>query len=117
MRLILTWLINAVALIALPYVVTSITVDSFVTALVVALVLGLINTLIRPILILLTLPATILTLGLFIFVINGLLFWAVGSFVPGFRVDGFWAGVLGAIVYSVISWLLAAILLPDKRDD
>ena len=117
MRLILTWLINAVALIALPYVFTSITVDSFVTALIVALVLGLINTLIRPILILLTLPATILTLGLFIFVINGLLFWAVGSFVPGFRVDGFWAGVLGAIVYSVISWLLAAILLPDKRDD
>ena len=117
MRLLLTWLINAVALIALPYVFKSITVDSFVTALIVALVLGLINTLIRPILILLTLPATILTLGLFIFVINGLLFWAVGSFVPGFRVEGFWAGVLGAIVFSIISWLLAAILLPDKKHD
>jgi putative membrane protein len=116
MRLILTWLINAVALIALPYVFTSIAVDDFVTALVVAVVLGLVNALIRPILILLTLPATILTLGLFIFVINGLLFWAVGSFVPGFHVAGFWAGVFGAIVFSVISWILSAILLPSRKD-
>ena len=111
----LTLLINAVALIALPYVFSSINVDTFLTALIVALVLGLINTLIRPILILLTLPVTILTLGLFIFVINGLLFWAVGSFMPGFHVDGFWSGVFGAIVYSLISWALAAILMPAKR--
>ena len=76
--------------------------------------LGLINTLIRPLLvILLTLPVTMLTLGLFIFVINGLLFWAVGSFVPAFSVDGFWAGVFGAIVYSLISWALSA-LIPKK---
>ena len=117
MRLILTWLINAAALFVLPYIFQSITVDSIPTALIVALVLGLINTLIRPILILLTLPATILTLGLFIFVINGLLFWAVGSFVPGFHVAGFWAGVFGAIVYSIISWALSSLLLPDKRTD
>jgi len=88
------------------------------TALVVGLyreffVLGLINTLIRPILVLLTLPVTILTLGLFIFVINGLLFWAVGSYISGFHVDGFWAGVFGAIVYSLISWALSA-LIPKK---
>jgi putative membrane protein len=114
MRLILTWIINAVALIVLPYVIKSITVDDFVTALVVALVLGLINTLIRPILVVLTLPATILTLGLFIFVINGLLFWAVGSFVPGFHVGGFWSGVFGAIVYSIISWALSSLLMPKK---
>ena len=63
----------------------------------------------------LTLPVTILTLGLFIFVINGLLFWAVGSFVPGFHVDGFWAGVFGAIIYSIISWALSAVLLAKKR--
>ena len=69
--------------------------------------LGLINTLIRPLLILLTLPVTLLTLGLFIFVINGLLFWWVGSFVDGFHVSGFWAGFFGAIVYSIISWLLS----------
>ena len=114
MRLIVTWIINAIALIALPYVIASITVDSFLTALIVAVVLGLINTLIRPVLVLLTLPVTILTLGLFIFVINGLLFWAVGSFMPGFHVAGFWSGVFGAIVYSLISWALSSLLLPKK---
>jgi putative membrane protein len=114
MRLLLVWLINAVALFALPYVLPSIQVDTFWTALVAALVLGLINALIRPLLVLLTLPVTILTLGLFIFVINGLLFWWVGSFVDGFHVSGFWSGVFGAIVYSLISWLLSALLLSRK---
>jgi len=114
MRPLLIWLINALALLALKYIMPSITVDSFVTALIVAVVLGLINTLIRPLFVLLTLPVTILTLGLFLFVINGLLFWAVGSFVPGFHVAGFWAGVFGAIIYSIISWALSALLLPKK---
>jgi len=114
MRLLLHWLANALALLALPYIFSSITVDSFTTALIVALVLGLINTLIRPLLILLTLPVTILTLGLFIFVINGLLFWAVGSLVPGFHVGGFWSAVFGAIVFSIISWILSA-LIPQKE--
>jgi putative membrane protein len=114
MRLILTWIINAVALIALPYVLSSITVDNFTTALVVAVVLGLINTLIRPILVILTLPVTVLTLGLFIFVINGLLFWAVGSFSAHFHVAGFWSGVFGAIVYSLISWGLSSLLMPKR---
>jgi putative membrane protein len=93
-----------------------IAVESFWTAMVAALVLGLVNTIIRPILILLTLPATLLTLGLFIFVINGLLFWFVGSFVQGFTVSGFWPGVGGAIVYSIVSWALAAAVLPQRRD-
>lgn len=115
MRLILTWIINAVALLALPYIFSSINVDSFLTAIVVAIVLGFINAIIRPILIILTLPATILTLGLFIFVINGLLFWAVGSFVPSFHVGGFWSGVFGAIVYSIISWALSSIIMPSKK--
>ena len=114
MRLLLTWLVNALALLALPYLFKSIQVDDFVTALLAALVLGLVNALIRPVLVLLTLPVTLLTLGLFIFVINGLLFWFVGSFVPGFHVAGFWAGVFGAIVYSIISWVLSA-LIPDRR--
>ena len=91
-----------------------VTVASFGAALVAALVLGLVNAVIRPILILLTLPATILTLGLFIFVINGLLFWWVGSFVEGFHVGGFWPGVFGAIVYSLISWVLSSLLLSKK---
>jgi len=115
MRLLLAWLINAFALLALPYVFTSITIDSFPVALIVALVLGLVNTLIRPVLVLLTLPVTILTLGLFIFVINGLLFWAVGSFVDSFHVGGFWSGVFGAIVFSLISWALSSLLLPKKQ--
>ena len=114
MRLLITWLINALALLALPYLFTSIQVKSFATALIAALVLGLINTLIRPVLVLLTLPVTLLTLGLFIFVINGLLFWLVGSFVEGFTVSGFWAGVFGAIVYSIISWALSALVLGRK---
>jgi putative membrane protein len=114
MRLLITWLINALALLALPYIFTSIRVDTFMTALIAALVLGLINTLIRPILVLLTLPVTLLTLGLFIFVINGLLFWFVGSFITGFTVGGFWSGVFGAIIYSVISWVLASLILRRK---
>jgi putative membrane protein len=115
MRLILVWLINTVSLIAVAYLMPSISVSSFTTALIAALVLGLVNTIIRPILVILTLPATILTLGLFIFVINGLLFWLVGSFIEGFTVSGFWSGVLGAIVYSLISWLLSALVLSEKR--
>jgi putative membrane protein len=116
MRLLLVWLVNAVALLALPYVFPWVRVDSFFpTAVVAALVLGLVNTLIRPLLILLTLPATLLTLGLFIFVINGLLFWWVASFVEGFHVSGFWAAVFGAIVYSLISWALSA-LVPKKSE-
>src|SRR5690348_9819463 len=116
MRLLLVWLINAAALFALPYLMSSIKVDSLVSALVAAVVLALINTLIRPVLVLLTLPATLLTLGLFIFVINGLLFWLAGSgFIAGFRVDGFWAAFFGAIVYSIISWALSALVMPRKE--
>src|SRR6266700_218685 len=89
MRLLIVWLINAVALFAVPYLMSSIKVESIEVALIAALVLGLINTFIRPLLVLLTLPATLLTLGLFIFVINGLLFWFVGSFIDGFHVGGF----------------------------
>jgi putative membrane protein len=115
MRLLLAWLINAVALLALPYLMSSITVDSIPTALIAALLLGLVNTFIRPLLVLLTLPVTLLTLGLFFFVINALLFWFVGSFVQGFHVAGFWSAFFGAILYSIISWALSAILL-GKRD-
>jgi putative membrane protein len=115
LKLLLVWVINAVALLAVAYLMPSIMVASFTTALVAALVLGLVNAVIRPILILLTLPATILTLGLFIFVINGLLFWLVGTYLQGFTVAGFWAGVVGAIVYSLISWALSALLLPERK--
>jgi putative membrane protein len=113
LRLLLVWLINAVALIAVAYLMPSISVSSFGAALVAALVLGLVNAVVRPVLVLLTLPVTILTLGLFIFVLNGLLFWMVGSWLEGFNVGGFWAGVFGAIVFSLVSWLLSALVLRD----
>jgi len=114
MKLLIVWLINAVALIAVAYLLPGITVSDFVTALIAALVLGLVNAVIRPVLVLLTLPVTLLTLGLFIFVINGLLFWFVGTFISGFVVAGFWPGVFGAIGYSIVSWALSALLLHGK---
>lgn len=111
MRLLLTWLINAIALFAVPYFMHSVQVQNFTTALIASLVLALVNTLIRPVLVLLTLPVTALTLGLFILVINGLLFWLVANVIGGFQVAGFWSAVGGALVYSLISWALSALLL------
>ena len=110
-RLLIVWLINALALMAVAYLMPSIQVSSFGAALVAALVLGLVNAVVRPVLVLLTLPVTILTLGLFIFVLNGLLFWMVGSWLQGFEVAGFWPAVFGAIVFSIISWALSALVL------
>ena len=111
MRLLLTWLINAAALMALPYLMHSVTVDNVGAALVAALVLGLVNTIIRPVLVVLTLPVTVVSLGLFILVINALLFWLVANLVGGFHVAGFWSAFLAAILYSVISWALSTLLL------
>ena len=112
MRILLVWLINALSLLAVPYVLPSVSIDSFYVALVTALLLGLVNTLIRPLLVLITLPISILTLGLFTLVINGLLFWFVASFVKGFHVGGFWSAFWGAIVYSLISSVVSWLLIP-----
>ena len=114
MTLLLVWLINAAALFALPYLFNSIRIDTFTTALIVALILSVINTIIRPILFVLTLPITVLTLGLLI-LLNGLLLWFVASFVSGFSIAGFWPAVFGAIVYSLISWAAASIILGDQK--
>lgn len=108
MRALLIWILNALALLAVANFVPGIHLDTFTDALIAAFFLGLVNTLIRPLLLLLTLPVTMITLGLFIFVINGLLFWFVGSVLRGFIVDSFWHGVLGALLYSVFSWALSA---------
>jgi putative membrane protein len=111
MRLLLTWLINAAALMALPYLMHSVTVTDFGSALIAALLLGLVNTLIRPVLVLLTLPVTLVSLGLFILVINAFLFWLVAQVVGGFHVEGFGSAFLAAILYSIISWALSTLLL------
>ena len=111
MRLLFTWLINAAALFALPFLMSSVTVTNVVAALIAALVLGLVNTLIRPVLVLLTLPVTVLSLGLFILVINALLFWAVTHLIDGIAVTGFWSAFIASILYSIISWALSTLLL------
>ena len=111
MRLLLTWLINAAALMALPFLMHSVTVTNIGAALVAALVLGLVNTIIRPVLVILTLPVTLVSLGLFILVINALLFWLVAHLVECFHVAGFWSAFVAAILYSVISWALSTLLL------
>jgi putative membrane protein len=99
-----------VALLAVAYLLPGITVASFGSALIAALVLGLVNMLVKPVLVLLTLPITIVTLGLFLIVINALLFWFVGSVLKGFQVNGFWWAVGGAILYSIISGLLTKLI-------
>jgi putative membrane protein len=114
MRLVLTWLINAVALLAVPYLMHSVDVTSIGAALVAALVLGLVNTLIRPVLLLLTLPVTLLSLGLFIFILNGFMFWLVAQWVDGFHVDSFLSAIGGAVLYSIISWALSTLLLKNQ---
>ena len=114
MMLLLTWLVNAVALLAVPYLLHSVQVDSFGAAMIAALILGLVNTLVRPVLVVLTLPVTVLSLGLFIFIINGLMFWVVAHLVNGFHVAGFGSAVGGALLYSIVSWALSTLLLRNK---
>ncbi len=114
-RLLIVWILNAVALMAVAYLMPSIKVTSFVSALLAAFALGLVNTLIRPVLTFLTLPISVLTLGFFYLVLNGLLFWMVGKVLEGFTVDGFWAAVFGGLLYGLISWLLALIIPFGKK--
>ncbi len=113
MKLLIVWILNAIALLAVAYLLPSIEVSGFVSALVAAAVIALVNVLIRPLLILLTLPVTILTLGLFILVINGLLFYLVGEILEGFQVQSLLAGIVGAILYSIISWLLTSLITEE----
>ena len=110
MTLLLVWILNSVALLAVAYLLPGIVVASFGSAMLAALILGLVNMLVRPVLVILTLPITIVTLGLFLFVINALLFWFVGSVLKGFQVQGFWWAVGGAILYSIISGLLSNLI-------
>jgi putative membrane protein len=112
-KLLVVWVLNALALMAVAYLVPGIHVASFGAALLAAVVIGLANMLVRPVLVILTLPITLLTLGLFLLVINGLIFWLAGDWLQGFSVSTFMSGMLGALVYSVIAWIFSAIVL-DK---
>ncbi len=108
--LVVVWILNAVALLFVAYVLPGIVIASFWSAMLAALVLGFLNTLVKPFLIVLTLPITIVTLGLFLLVLNALVFWLAGSMFKGFQVDGFWWAVIGAILYSAISGLFSMLL-------
>jgi len=114
MRLLLVWILNAIALLAVAYLFPGVRIQDWQAAAIAALVLGLVNAVVKPILVVLTFPVTILTLGLFLLVINALLFWAVAVLVPGFNVGGFGAAFVGALLYTVITWLLS-MLIPDRR--
>src|ERR1043165_4957963 len=114
LSLLLRWLVNAGALLLVAYLYPGVQVKDFVAALLAPLVLGLVNALVRPILVILTLPVTLLTLGLFLFVINALLFWLVAEIVKGFTVDGFLAALVGSILYSVITLITSWILFSKK---
>ena len=104
-------LIHMVAILIISYLLPGlIRVDSVMAALVAAFLLGIVNMFVRPILIFLTLPLTLLTFGLFLLVINGLMLWLVSAFVKGFQVNGFWGALFGSILISIVSWILSRLL-------
>ena len=113
--LIIRWLILTVAILVAAYVIEGIEVKGFWSAFFAAAILGVLNALFRPILIILTLPITILTLGLFTFVINAILVMMVSGVIGGFEVHGFWAALLGSLVISVVSWLLNSFISDQGR--
>ena len=110
MKLILNWLLSAAALLGVAYLYPGVTVTSFSAALIAAAVLGLLNMVVRPILVLLTLPVTVVTLGLFLFIVNALMFWAAASLVSGLNVRGFGAALVGSLIYSALQLLIDFVL-------
>lgn len=111
MRILLAWALHAGALMLLPSLINSVKIDDWVTALLAALVIGLLNTVLRPILVLLTLPITLLTLGLFRLVINGFLFWLASTFLAGFDLASLGGTLLAAFAYSLMSTVITTFVL------
>jgi putative membrane protein len=110
MKLILTWLLHATALLALAHLYHGVEVKDFSAALAAAFVIGLFNLVVRPALVVLTLPVTFLTLGLFLFIINALMFWAAAELLEGFQVRGFGAALLGSLIYSALGVMIDSAL-------
>lgn len=111
-KLIVKWLLSASALLFVAYIYSSgVQVSSFGSALIAAFIIGLLNTVVRPVLVVLTLPVTLLTLGLFLFVINALLFWLAATMLgEGFQVGGFWAALLGSLIYTALGIVIDSAL-------
>lgn len=110
MRLLLRWLLSAAALLVVTYLYSGVQVSSFTSALIAAAVIGLLNMVVRPVLVVLTLPVTIVTFGLFLFVINALMFWAASGLLGGFVVQGFVAALIGSLIYSLLRLIIEAAL-------
>jgi putative membrane protein len=110
LKLLAKWLLSAAALLFVAYVYQGVEVQTFSAALIAAFVIGLFNTVLRPILLVLTLPVTVLTLGLFLFVINALMFWAAAGVLEGFHVRGFIAALIGSLIYSVLGLVIESAL-------
>jgi putative membrane protein len=110
MQLLIKWLLSATALLAVAHLYSGVQVQSFGSALLAALVIGLLNTLLRPLLVLLTLPVTVVTLGLFLFVINALMFWSAAGMLDGFGVTDFWAALLGSLFYTLLGIVINSAL-------
>lgn len=110
LKLIAKWVLSASALLFVAYVYSGVEVRSFATAMIAALVIGLLNAVVRPVLVVLTLPVTVLTLGLFLFVINALLFWAAAAVLDGFVVRGFLAALIGSLLYTAIGMVIDSAL-------
>lgn len=110
MKLLLKWLLNAGALLLVAAVFSGVQVASYASALWAVVVISLLNTLVRPVLVLLTLPVTLLTVGLFLFVVNGLMLWAASGLLGGLHVTGFWAAVWGAILFSLLGMAIDSLL-------
>ncbi|KJA12284.1 phage holin family protein [Acidovorax temperans] len=110
MKLLLKWLLSAAALLFVAYVYGGVQVQSFGSALIAAFVIGLFNAVLRPVLVILTLPVTVVTVGLFLFVINALMFWAAAGVLDGFHVNGFMAALLGSLIYSALGLVIESAL-------
>ncbi len=110
MKLIVKWLLSAAALLAVANLYNGVVVTSFASALIAAFVIGLFNTILKPILVVLTLPVTVVTLGLFLFVINALMFWAAAEVLSGFQVKGFTAALIGSLIYSLMGIVIESAL-------
>ena len=110
MKLLVKWLLSAAALLAVAYLYSGVVVNSFGAALIAAFVIGLFNMILRPVLTVLTLPITVITLGLFLFVINALMFWSAAGVLDGFYVRGFGAALLGSLLYSLIGVVIDSAL-------
>jgi putative membrane protein len=115
MGFLLRVVVNILALVLAASVVPGIRLNGVLPAVAAGLLLGLVNAVVRPVLLILTLPITLVTLGLFLFVLNGVCLWLVASVVRGFHVAGFWSAVLGALCVSVVSWVVTALVSDAGR--